>query len=794
MRPIKLTLEGFTAYREFTVVDFDGADLFVLTGPTGSGKSSLIDAITFALYGSVARYQNPNLVHPVVSQGKVEAKVRFDFAIGERKYTAVRVVRKTPRGGATTKEARLELDGHLVAGAADEITRAVQEILGLSFEQFTTCAVLPQGDFARFLHEKPAQRQDLLTKLLGVDIYERMGNLARSRESAAKQRAQLQAEELEQIRDATFDAHKKAARRVRELKELLEEVERVTPEVEALEKEFERARQSAEKLEMEAQLLEKVSVPEGVSALAGRIDDARDQQQKAREAREAADDAVVAAEVEAAKRPSPTELDKALRAFDEQETRRAGSDDAKAELDEARKRREEAKAEQVSAELEVDQAREEVDRVRRKLSAHDLASHLHKGDTCPVCQQTLAATPSVTMPPALADTERALEAKEEGLKKRQRAFRTTEKRATLAEERFRASGAELEALSATIAQSASKESVLEQLAVALDASTALDDRRVAARTAREDENRALEQVEALSKEESTLWRRFDTLRDAAAALGPPPTDRDNMVSAWEELSQWAGELEKQKLADGLEAAALATTAVDARKEAFAKLDRQARDIDVALGKKHPRDTVVSLLAEATQEEKRIADAIDRAALVRARLEADKEAARVAGALGQHLRATGFERWLLEAAFARLAAGATLILQELSSGQYSFEYDEKLNFEVVDHRNADERRSARTLSGGETFLASLALALTLAEQTADLAASGAARLESLFLDEGFGTLDDDTLEVVAAAIEDLGAKGRVVGLVTHQQSLAEKIPVQFRVSKGPVTATVEKVTT
>ena len=81
MRPIKLELEGFTAYREFTAVDFAGADLFVLTGPTGSGKSSIIDAITFALYGSVSRYANPNLVHPVISQGKVEAKVRFDFAV-----------------------------------------------------------------------------------------------------------------------------------------------------------------------------------------------------------------------------------------------------------------------------------------------------------------------------------------------------------------------------------------------------------------------------------------------------------------------------------------------------------------------------------------------------------------------------------------------------------------------------------------------------------------------------------------------------------------------------------------
>src|SRR3972149_7844435 len=117
MRPIRLELEGFTGYRELTVCDFEGVDLFVLTGPTGSGKASVMDALTFALYGSVSRYGNPNLVHPVISQGKLEAKVRFDFSVDGRKYTAVRVVRRT-RGGATTREAGLESDGMTLAGNA----------------------------------------------------------------------------------------------------------------------------------------------------------------------------------------------------------------------------------------------------------------------------------------------------------------------------------------------------------------------------------------------------------------------------------------------------------------------------------------------------------------------------------------------------------------------------------------------------------------------------------------------------------------------------------------------------
>ena len=78
--------------------------------------------------------------------------------------------------------------------------------------------------------------------------------------------------------------------------------------------------------------------------------------------------------------------------------------------------------------------------------------------------------------------------------------------------------------------------------------------------------------------------------------------------------------------------------------------------------------------------------------------------------------------------------------------------------MVDHANADAVRGAKTLSGGETFLASLALALSLADQVVDLAADGSARLESIFCDEGFGSLDLDTLDVVATALEELGRVG------------------------------------
>ncbi|GBE22532.1 nuclease SbcCD subunit C [bacterium BMS3Bbin01] len=99
---------------------------------------------------------------------------------------------------------------------------------------------------------------------------------------------------------------------------------------------------------------------------------------------------------------------------------------------------------------------------------------------------------------------------------------------------------------------------------------------------------------------------------------------------------------------------------------------------------------------------------------------------------------------------------------------------------------------KTLSGGETFLVSLALALSLSEQLAAMSLSGNARLESIFLDEGFGTLDQETLDVVAGVVHELGATGRTVGLISHVEDLAEQVPTRFLVTKDAGGAHVERI--
>jgi exonuclease SbcC len=165
--------------------------------------------------------------------------------------------------------------------------------------------------------------------------------------------------------------------------------------------------------------------------------------------------------------------------------------------------------------------------------------------------------------------------------------------------------------------------------------------------------------------------------------------------------------------------------------------------------------------------------IDERKQLEAAIVADRSLRTLYNALATDLRADHFLAWVLEESMNQLAEEASVELLSISADRYSLVADQG-NFDVIDHTNADERRSVATLSGGETFLASLSLALALAAGLRELASAGAARLDAVFIDEGFGALDPETLAVVVDALERLQQGDRMVGVITHVPDLAERI--------------------
>lgn len=163
MRPLVLEIENFTSFRgKQAPLDMTGFDLFAIAGPTGSGKSSLLDALVFALYGKIPRVGKGCI--DMMSQGRDRMMARLDFRTGERTYRVTRVLR---RGRAT--EAQIEDistgDPLPIADRVRDVDAAVLGVVGLGFEAFTQCVILPQGEFQRFLKSDPGKRRDIMTEL-----------------------------------------------------------------------------------------------------------------------------------------------------------------------------------------------------------------------------------------------------------------------------------------------------------------------------------------------------------------------------------------------------------------------------------------------------------------------------------------------------------------------------------------------------------------------------------------------------------------------------------------------------
>ncbi|MEV5972807.1 SMC family ATPase [Streptomyces sp. NPDC051921] len=354
-----------------------------------------------------------------------------------------------------------------------------------------------------------------------------------------------------------------------------------------------------------------------------------------------------------------------------------------------------------------------------------------------------------------------------------------------------------------VAARTSRREALEQQQQALEAELALSrgesgsvaahatllERRIALLTTAAETVRATELAARGLKEaddrlaDAAFKAGFDTPAEAADALLDEPERRafQQRVDVWQAEAAAVAD----RLGEAATAAAAALPPADpaAAEAAHTAAARAVREADAALAAVRDRCGALDRLSrEADAEVRRLGPLREECERI-ARL-----AGLTAGTSAENERKMRLESYVLAARLEQVAAAASTRLQRMSSGRYTLVHSDArsggrragLGLHVVDAWTGNERDTA-TLSGGETFFASLALALGLADVVTDEA--GGVRLDTLFIDEGFGSLDDQTLDEVLDVLDSLRERDRSVGIVSHVGDLRRRIPAQLEVVKA-----------
>ncbi|KAI5915188.1 AAA family ATPase [Thauera sp. 2A1] len=220
MKPLKLTLQAFGPFAGREEVDFTrlpAGALFLISGPTGAGKTSILDGITYALYGDTSGGErSAREMRSHHADDGLQTEIEFEFALGERRYRVKRVPeqeRAALRGSGLVKvlaKAELSrLDGETwtpLAQKTTEVTAQVEELLGFKADQFRQVALLPQGQFRKLLAAGSGEREKILETLFGTATYKRLQDALKTEAASLRERgeqARLRRETLLQQAGAT---------------------------------------------------------------------------------------------------------------------------------------------------------------------------------------------------------------------------------------------------------------------------------------------------------------------------------------------------------------------------------------------------------------------------------------------------------------------------------------------------------------------------------------------------------------------------------------------------------------
>ena len=876
MKPIQLVLSAFGPYVERTVIDFSALGeegLFLIAGDTGAGKTTIFDAISFALYGEASggkEKRKSKSFHSDYVSDQTETYVELTFRHrGEtwwirRNLEYQRPAKKKKDGMETTTrqaadaQMRNEDTGEEVL-RMDDVNRRVRELLGLTQDQFTQTVMIAQGDFLKILTASSDDRKKLFRDLFHTNLYVDLQNRLqeKNRACADEQKA------LEQVilsAEGKIDPEAEFAEReillsycgqIQHTDALCALLARLIEQEKAAQ---EQARaQKKEAADQIGALIAAVTEGERVNR-----DFADWESKRARLAALTAGQGEIDAQraaLAAARRAQQLETDEALmrRTRRDMDAQRAALSEAQAALEQAEKALPEAETRMKEAEScggeihallaqakqmedclpvlgEVERLKAALDTQKRELQrltedssraqaaytaaqnsyylsqAGLLARELKAGQPCPVCGSTAHPCPAQITPETV--TRQALE---QAAKRRE----TAEKAQSDAATRLAANQAALD----------EREDRLRALKIGAD----------------ETQQRLAARIDAAHQAAADRQRAIDAARSAYQALDKRKTAAQSAVDAAQkqlaalekDLRTQTEAFEQKRMAHGFEDEASYRLAKRTNAE-IERLDREIRNYDeqkrTLAAQTHELEDKLSgrQRTDLTALQNRRAAALDRQAkaenaekaMVRKLTlhESAEREIRQANAAIQKKRgkwqiiqelytccagiAAGnprakltFEAYVQQYYFRFVVAAANKRLTRLTDGMFTLRVMREaanrvsqsgLDLEVLD-RSTGQARDVSTLSGGESFLASLALALGLSD--AVQSQSGQIRMDAMFIDEGFGSLDENALRSSIDVLLELADGKRLIGIISHVQELEERIDKQIVVTKTPNGSTV-----
>jgi len=908
MKPIKLIMSAFSCYAEKQEIDFTllgDEGIYLITGDTGAGKTTIFDAITFALYGEASGDdREPKMLRSNYAGPAAETFVEFFFTYHGKDYRVKRspTYERAKRigEGTTTQQtdAELELPDRTI-GRLTEVNKKIEEILGLTRDQFVQIAMIAQGEFRKVLHSSTDERMEIFRRIFNTDKYKKFqdrvkrdtGNLASEikgqkdsygfyidsiiidncdfevtqklseaktgmlnadealewlmtlieadREAFAANSNTLgelteklgdinqrlgQAEQDKKARvslkvatdrlpteNATFEATQKAldAEKAKQpdyevIKAQITSIQESLPKYQQLQALIDAIKENSEKLELEKQKVVELTEKQKTD----------DEVLKAAKAElKLLEDVAAIIEGLNGKKNTLTTRKSALA------TLHTSLGVYNGLLEDLRLAQEDyATKEKLSRKAREDY--EHLNKAYLDEQAGVLAAELQEGEPCPVCGST--EHPSLAVLSGQAPTKTALDKAKKDAEKAEKETADASSDASKLKGQAETKKDEIIATAMSLLGEITFDAITLALTEAISA--------VTKELSEVEEQLVIQGERAVRKErleaeipvrETTIKQTGDDLSTATTAVATLTTQVDNDTKqrekqAAELKSKSEAEANAEIVALGVKKKALedaltaAQTAFDIAKNKAAGTATEIETLKKQLAGIEPLDyEAIKAEKEATEKTQQDLSAanqklstrqstnqtayngMEKATKALFSMEAYykwlKELSDTANGDIAGKAKIKLETYIQAAHFDSIIRRANMRLLQMSNTQYELvrrsesgkQGQSGLDLNVIDHVNNTER-DARTLSGGESFIASLSLALGLSDEIQSNA--GGIRLDSMFVDEGFDSLDENKLAQSLQALVSISQANRLIGIISHVTGLDEKIDKKIVVTK------------